>query len=396
MIKAMAEIHDNLNQPGLANRYSGRVVWLYFADHLQHPFITLAAETLQAAGFAVTVVDRSAGKETTAYEHVSLGPPPAPRASRAWFRPLSAVKHMPVLFSAFIQVLRKKPSIIIFTLPQFGIIAWIASRLLRARLVYYPFELFGEQHVKVNPIQKSIEKKILRRAIDALITQNEERGEVYVKERGARVKPTIVHNYKPCYRPVATGKLRAILELPDDCRIVLYEGQLMQGRWLDNLIRSSRFLPDNSVLVFMGRKLPWWDEVAEPLLADPELAVRVRVMSHVPHAELLDYVADADVGVIIYDDKVRNNYLCAPGKLSDYILAGVPVICPDFPTIGPTIRRYAIGAVFTNPDTETIANAINEVLSRPKTAWQTALERSSRDLIWETQIPALLNAIAGR
>ncbi len=110
---------------------------------------------------------------------------------------------------------------------------------------------------------------------------------------------------------------------------------------------------------------------------------------------LLEYVAGADVGVIIYDDSTRNNYLGEPGKLRDYVLAGVPVVVPNFPSIAPIVRRYRVGAIFDGPKPREIARTIAEVLGVPKSEWRGVLERAREFLVWETQVPKFLKAITG-
>jgi glycosyltransferase involved in cell wall biosynthesis len=185
------------------------------------------------------------------------------------------------------------------------------------------------------------------------------------------------------------------LGLPASCDIVLYEGQLTEGRWLDRLIRAAEYLPAEARLVLMGERTPWWEVHGEPLLAHPRIAGQVLLAPYVPHDELLEYVADARVGIIIYDDAVRNNYYCEPGKLSDYVMAGVPVVCPDFPTVGPLVERLGIGQSFAGSDPRAIARAICQVLARPPEAWRPALTRASSMLSWETQQAAFLEAVIG-
>jgi glycosyltransferase involved in cell wall biosynthesis len=164
---------------------------------------------------------------------------------------------------------------------------------------------------------------------------------------------------------------------------------------LDKLVDSVRYLPDNVCLGFIGRKRRWWVEAVEPLLADADIGNKVIVGPLIPHDDLLSYVADADAGVIIYDDLVRNNYYCAPGKLSDYVLAGVPIIAPDFPTIGPVIERWNIGVTFPGSEPQEIAKAILEVLDTPRHKWDTSLDIARKELVWETQVPTLLQSVTG-
>lgn len=373
-------------------------VWLYSDDHLRHPFICIAAESLMNHGYILTVIDK-ASEKTKRYDHVPLYPPLLSDSGK--FIPLMikafqiVTYEITALWRALWNTFRRAPSLIIVTMPQMLVIGWIASRFLRARLVYYPFELYGEQHAAASQWIKRLEMLFLKRGIAALITQNEERAKVYKEERGACVDPVVVHNYKPYREVKRSGRLRKLLNVSETERIVLYEGMLVHGRWLEELIRSAAYLPPDTKLVFMGNETAWWRENAASLLRLPEVAGKVIVAPYVSQEDLLGYVADADAGVIIYDDKVRNNYYCEPGKLSDYVIAGVPLVVPDFPTIAPVVRHYGIGAVFNSPETEEIARAINSVLSAPKQVWQAALEQARKDLVWETQLPGFLKAVSG-
>ena len=114
-----------------------------------------------------------------------------------------------------------------------------------------------------------------------------------------------------------------------------------------------------------------------------------------PHDDLPDWVADADAGVVIYDDAVRNNLYCEPGKLTDYLSVGVPVIAPDFPTVGPLVRALGIGVTFEGGRPEAIAEATRRCLAQPKESWGPALDAACAKLNWESQVPSLLAAVTG-
>jgi glycosyltransferase involved in cell wall biosynthesis len=296
----------------------------------------------------------------------------------------------------FLRLLKLDGDVMIASRPEAAVWACIAAKARGMRFVYFPFELYGEQIVKPTPAVAWLERFILRHCVDAVITQNDCRAAVLKDERGSRRDPLIVHNYKsvrPEHR--AGGKLRAAHGIGPDKRIVLYEGVIVDGRWLEFVAQSVLHLPDDVVLVMMGQeKLKWRMVFAEQIKA--ALATgRLIVAPPVPHDDLPDYVADADVGVIIYDDSVRNNVFCEPGKLTDYIAVGVPVVAPNFPTIGPVVRGYDIGLCFDGHSPEAIAETLRQVLQRPKSEWAPALERACSELTWETQAPNLLAAVTG-
>ena len=301
-----------------------------------------------------------------------------------------------IYLNGFFRLMEMRGEVMIASRPEAGFWACLAAKLRGMRFVYFPFELYGEQITRPNPLVALAERIMLRYCVDAVLTQNECRSDVLVKERGSRVTPLLVHNYKPIHaekRP--PGRLRARHKIPPRTKIVLYEGVIVDGRWLEFVAQSVLHLPENVVLVMMGQEKMKWRQVHAAEIKDALATGRLILAGPVPHDELLDYVADADVGVIIYDDSVRNNVFCEPGKLSDYISVGVPVVAPNFPTIGPVVQGRGLGLCFDGHSPEAIAATVKAVLAKPKRSWSAALRRACSELTWETQAPNLLAAVDG-
>jgi glycosyltransferase involved in cell wall biosynthesis len=435
-----------------------RVVWAYDRNHLQHPFIVLGLNTLVEAGCEATIVscDKAAAVPYRSRDEFSFATrlenwarrtrnrrritrhiraikvaairirrdlsrdvvsaaeridllarlaglsilKSAQRLRRATLKALAYVLFLTVdTWRAYargcICLSRIEADVVIGSRTEVAIPACIIAKLRGLRFVYYPFELYGEQISRPRWTVAALERLMLRRWVDAVITQNEYRAAILAKERGSRVEPLIVHNYKRTREVRGPGRLRADLAIPAGKRVVLYEGYLVTGRWLDRLAEAVFHLPEDVVIVFLGEEQLKWLRRSEAALARPLASGRLIVAPPVPHDGLLDYVVDADVGVIIYDDKVRNNLFCEPGKLTDYVSAGVPIIAPDFPTIGKVVREHGLGACFDGGRPEVIAGAIMAVLERPKAEWEPALRRAASQLTWETQAQNLIAAASG-
>lgn len=301
-----------------------------------------------------------------------------------------------VYAKGFWRLARLEADVMVTSRPEAAFWASLVAKAKGMRLVYFPFELYGEQIVEPSKFLLWYERFMLRHMVDAVLTQNDCRAGVLQGERGSRVTPAIVHNYKPIHSEKREGgKLRAKHKLKPGTRIVLHEGVIVDGRWLEFLAQSVLHLPDDVVLVMMGQEKLKWRQVHAEEIKDALATGRLILAGPVPHDELPDYVADADVGVIIYDDTVRNNVFCEPGKLSDYIAVGVPVVAPAYPTIGPVMQVYDIGRCFEGHSPEAIAATLMSVLDRPKAEWAPQLERACAELTWETQAPNLLAAVAG-
>jgi glycosyltransferase involved in cell wall biosynthesis len=145
-------------------------------------------------------------------------------------------------------------------------------------------------------------------------------------------------------------------------------------------------------MVFVGESNPWWEDQlrsARARFGD----LPVCFIPFVAHERLPQYVVDADVGVIIYDDTVRNHVYCEPGKLSDYISANVPVVAPDFPTIRSLLVQGGVGRTFPTAAPEAIARTITAVLDAGEGIWSTALATARQTMTWETQRVNLLSAL---
>jgi hypothetical protein len=161
-------------------------------------------------------------------------------------------------------------------------------------------------------------------------------------------------------------------------------------------VLSVKYLRDDAVLVMMGPKQqPWWDENIEPLLSDLGVAKRLFVLESVPHEMVFPYAHAAAAGVIIYDDSVLNNMFCEPGKLGDFVHAGVPVIAPAFPSLKPVVEGNTLGVTFSQYTSEGIAKALNDLLSLPKSHFVDSLKKASKFMNWEVQWETLKKAILG-
>lgn len=393
-----------------------KILWIYDdRDHLTNPILIQATNTLLSKRCSVYLIDNATCETQSKYTHI-----PLKKHGIIVNLIRSAIKRInegnntfgnirtvgnqqstiTSLYSLFIFLktltvsLWIHPKIIIFSKPTSGaVVALLAAKLFSARLVYYPFELFGEQHFIVSEHWKKFETFLLKNFIEALITQNVLRAKEYREIRRSRVIPTVVHNYKPFTKVNQKGALRKILKLNRKIKIVLYEGHFIQGRWLLNLIKSVQYFPKNTVLVLIGKGADWWKENALPLLNNPHISKKVIILPWMRNQKLYATIPDADVGVIIYDNKKKNNLYCEPGKLSDYILCGIPVVVPNFPTIAPIVKRYKIGEIFFSPKPSVIAKAVNNILVKSKKKWRNNLIYAQKELIWEKQETKLLSVL---
>ncbi|MEW5987751.1 MAG: glycosyltransferase family 4 protein [Chloroflexota bacterium] len=247
------------------------------------------------------------------------------------------------------------------------LIAYLAARLRRARLVYDAHELetgrnWGSSNVPP-PLRRlwALPERLVIGRADAVMTVCDS-----IADELARLyripRPFVVRNV-PEYqgRPVANA-LRQPLGMAQDIPLIMYQGTVTANRGLEQVIEAMAQL-ERGALVILGD-----GPLLEPLRQQVEergLAGRVFLPGRVPLAELPGYTAAADVGLALIQNACLSYYYCLPNKLFEYIQAGVPVLASNFPEMARVVQTHEVGEVVDPADRAAIATALNHLLNDP-------------------------------
>jgi glycosyltransferase involved in cell wall biosynthesis len=305
--------------------------------------------------------------------------------TRSWpkWLPLQALKYLEFVTNVLLEVQRCRPEVVhahdFNALPS----AWLAARLVRAKTVYdthefwlgtdYPF--FGSRFGKW--FVRQVEGYLIRR-VDAVITINRAISDQLASLYGIP-QPTVVMNAQPLTNPRPSDKLRSVLRVDSNTRIVIYAASFRTGRGLEKLIESTQYFDNNNLLVLMGP-----DRMGGRLQSyanEPALQSRVRFLPPVPEAEVAEYVASADVGVVPSQSTSLNRYYGLGNKIFHYIAAGVPVVVSNQPERRRIVEQYDIGAVFDETDPQDIARTIRQLVDDPRAYQQ--LRQRVREAHWQ-------------
>jgi len=220
-------------------------------------------------------------------------------------------------------------------------------------------------------------------------------------ERRFRVRrPVVVMNGQAPWDPPdpPPDRIREALGLEPAHRIALYHGGLMPDRGLDRLIEAAAEPGlETTEIVIMGSGT--MDERLRRLAAASPASERIHFLPPVPPAELLDWVASADVGVMPNQPTTLNERLSTPNKLFECLAAGTPVVSSDF----PERRRIVVdgpdgplGRVCDPTSPASIALAIREIVELPPAdaaALRERCRRAGRDRYgWPVQLARAIEA----
>jgi glycosyltransferase involved in cell wall biosynthesis len=281
-----------------------------------------------------------------------------------------------------------------------------AARRNGAPVVYDSHEIFLEAGSTANRppwarwLFRRLERGWVRRTA-ALVTVNNSLAEVLTRQYRPR-RTVVLHNTPSRWdAPVPPHHLmRTELGLGSGDPIALYHGGFSAHRGLEELaaaILQPGLEQVHAVFLGYGNRKDWLLEQA----ADPRYGGRLHVLAAVPPERLLDWVVDADVGVMPIQASTLNHRLSTPNKLFECLAAGVPVVASDF----PEMRRIVLGnpggplGELCRPDDPAdVARGIRAILQRPAdelTALRTrCLAAAHEQWNWETESRRLVDLYA--
>ncbi len=246
---------------------------------------------------------------------------------------------------------------------------WVASRLAKrysVPLVYDAQELYVGLHTLPRWYRTALtaQEWLLLRKVDRVIAVNDAIGDLMARRYRVQIDQVVL-NCPPLdevHMAAGAPTIHQRLGLPDGERVLVYSGALTPKRGLENTLLALESLERVS-LVILGEG-PLRSRL-ETLALEHGLRERVFFLDFVPHIEVPAYISSAQLGVIPYERVGINHYLCSPSKLFHYVMAGVPIVCSDFPFLRRVVVDNGVGAVFDPSQPLSIAAAARAVLETP-------------------------------
>lgn len=213
---------------------------------------------------------------------------------------------------------------------------------------------------------------------------------------GVEDKGTFVFNYGPLWL-----KERNLTDVAPEIRqkfsqglTAVHVGVFAKIRGWPQLLKAMSMMKNRHMnLIALGRV----DEGKDAILAEAarlNIQERIQILDRIPYEEMFDYLLCADIGLMLYQPGVQNHIFAFPIKMYDYMLAGLPVIGPDFAVeVVPVIQENSCGILVDTSDPMQIVEALDLLCEDREEAIAMGLrgrEAVLREYHWETQIPQLL------
>ncbi|MFH1897591.1 MAG: glycosyltransferase [Candidatus Desantisbacteria bacterium] len=317
----------------------------------------------------------------------------------------SPLRYLEITIRFLLAIIKQHPNLLFASNLPALVLGCISKLFIKNLILIYDameLEAGREYHAasivpfdKKNRGSKAIEKYVIHQA-NLVLAADYARTDKMIE--WYRLKNIITCRNVPfLYKNIKNNRLiHHALNLTDNVFVLLYQGQIIENRGLENSISSLVFLPENIVFVLIG----FGDvEYRNSLLSHAiGLGVdsRVFILPAVPYDELLEWTASADLVQVLTQNTSLSYYLAAPNKLYEAAMVGIPVVASNFPEIERVIEKYQFGLTINPENPREIAAAI-DTLFKDKTKYyfyrNNALLASAEDLNWEKESSKLISKI---
>ncbi|MEJ8844638.1 glycosyltransferase [Lacibacter sp. H375] len=159
-------------------------------------------------------------------------------------------------------------------------------------------------------------------------------------EQGSREKEQETSNYKPQ-------------------TFFLYQGAVNEGRSFETLIPAMKHVDVPLHIYGDGNFM----DQTKSLTAANDLQNKVLLKGKIKPAELREITATAYAGITLFENNGLSNYLSLANRFFDYIQAGIPQLCMDYPAYRQINDRFAVALLIPDTREESIAKGLNLLLS---------------------------------
>jgi glycosyltransferase involved in cell wall biosynthesis len=258
---------------------------------------------------------------------------------------------------------------------------WAISVLRRKQRVYDAHELFCEmKEIVTRPRIYKAWKAIERFAVPRFphgYTVNEP------------IRAILEEDYGVHYGVVRNIALLKELPPAQTERFVIYQGAVNEGRSFETLIPAFKGVPVPFHIYGTGN---FYNEAAS-LIHEHGLEGQVLLKGKMLPAQLAKVTPGALLGVTLFDDRGRSNYLSLANRFFDYIHAGIPQICVDYPVYRAINDEYDIAVLVSDLSVESLNRVLRETLADEALLQRLRANctRARKELNWQAEGKKLLS-----
>lgn len=233
------------------------------------------------------------------------------------------------------------------------------SKIKNIKRVYDAHELFCEM------------KEIVTRPSIYKVWKRIEKFSVPKFKKGYTVNHIIADEFKKLYgvnyeviRSIAVKKEISIPEKKE--KYILYQGAVNEGRSFETLIPAMKEVKAPLIICGDGN----FFEHAKQLVNENNLQDKIFFKGKFQPNKLQNYTLYAWIGITLFENKGLSNYYSLANRFFDYMHAGIPQLCVDFPVYHEINSEYNIAVLIEDLSPDNIATQLNILLENDELYYQ--------------------------
>ncbi len=228
---------------------------------------------------------------------------------------------------------------------------YFISSIKKTKRLYDAHELFCEmKEIATRPLIYAIWKKIERFTLPKF-------------PKGYTVNQPIATEYKKMYgvdynviRNIAL--LRPLLQVEKKEKFILYQGAVNEGRSFETLIPAMNEVDCKLIICGDGNFM----QQARQLVKQNNLQQKIIFKGKIAPDELRTISTNAYFGITLFDDKALNNYYSLANRFFDYLHAGIPQLCVDYPVYKEINSNLPIAVLISDISVQNLVLQLNNLL----------------------------------
>jgi len=145
----------------------------------------------------------------------------------------------------------------------------------------------------------------------------------------------------------------------DHSPFIIYQGAVNEGRSFETIIPAMQQVTAPLVICGDGN----FFTQTQQLVTACSVQNKVEMKGNIPPHILQQITPQARVALMIFEATGQNQYHSLANRFFDYIMAGVPQVCVNYPEYKAINDEWNIALMIDDTEPATIANAINTLLS---------------------------------
>ena len=171
-------------------------------------------------------------------------------------------------------------------------------------------------------------------------------------------------------------------------RFILYQGAVNEGRSFETLIPAMQWVDAQLVICGDGNFMQQVSNLANEYQVEGKIVFKGKILPE----ELKKITLQAWAGVTLFDAEGKSNYYSLANRFFDYIQAGIPQLCVDYPVYRELNNKYNIAVLTGDLSPESLALKLNELLNNEqlyRSLQQNCLD-ARRILCWQEEEKKLI------